>query len=172
LATIHRWTDAWTAAFGTPPRLVVSDEASYRALAAMGRDVVFTSRSITARDTSDSDIHRSFEASRQALDRALESVAAGELGLPETDLALGCVALSLLRLWARWLGGFADSTPPYLFERFLRRPGYIEVDSNGLTVVLDSRPLDVVLEMAGYMSALGRIPWLADRRLRFERMVP
>jgi len=33
---------------------------------------------------------------------------------------------------------------------------------------MDSRPLDVVIHMAGYTTELERAPWLGQRRVRFQ----
>jgi len=50
----------------------------------------------------------------------------------DTDVASAVIAMSLLRVWARWLGHFSDSTIPYLLDRFIRRPGSIDRDEHGI----------------------------------------
>ena len=91
----------------------------------------------------------------------------GKLGLPEVDLTVVLAAITLLRMWARWLRRFADSSVPYLLENLIRRPGRVYVDPNRILVELEPRPLDVVLEMAGYTAALERVSWLG-RRVQFR----
>ena len=93
---------------------------------------------------------------------------AGRLGLPAADLTIALAAANLLRLWSRWLPGFATASAPFLLERFIRRPGRLYVDEQELTVAFDERPLDVVLTLAGYTAPLEQVPWLAQRRLSFR----
>jgi hypothetical protein len=95
------------------------------------------------------------------------ALAPGKLGLPAHDLLLGVMASGLLRLWARWLRNFSDSSASYLLEQFLQRPGTVLAGPNEWRIVLEPRPLDVVLDMAGYFDPLERVPWLAGRRLVF-----
>ncbi len=47
------------------------------------------------------------------------------LGLPEADLTITLTAIALLRLWARWLRQFGDSSVPYVLKNFVRRAGRI-----------------------------------------------
>lgn len=73
----------------------------------------------------------------------------------------------LLRMWARWLRGFADSSDDFLLDNFIRRRGRIYAGKDVILVELEQRPLDVVMEMAGYLADLERIPWLPDKRIKF-----
>src|SRR4029453_9434386 len=94
---------------------------------------------------------------RRSLDelgRAMASLDAGRLGIPEADLTVACWSVVLLRLWAGWLRGFAGSSAGYLLDRFIRRPGRVVAEGTDLTVVLEPGPFDVVLELAGYASPL------------------
>jgi hypothetical protein len=79
----------------------------------------------------------------------------GRLGIADHDLVVELAAATLLRLWARWLPGFSEASVPYLLEQFVRRPGSVRLDGDGLLVELEPRPLDVVLELAGYTSPLS-----------------
>lgn len=81
---------------------------------------------------------------------------------------LELMADDLLRLWARWLGRFAGSSRSYLLLQFVRRGGALLVADGELVVELEARPLDIVLQMAGYFDPLERLPWPDDRRLRFR----
>ena len=76
-------------------------------------------------------------------------------------------AIACLRLWARWLRQFSFSSAPYLLQHFVRRPGRVTVDVDELLIELEPRPLDMVIEMAGYTSELEQVPWLGGRRVRF-----
>jgi hypothetical protein len=78
------------------------------------------------------------------------------------------VAFGLLRLWARWLRQFSDSSIPYLLEQFIRRPGRLYPGETGLWVELEPRPLDIVVELAGYMAPLEGVPWLGGRTVYFR----
>ncbi|MBI3785366.1 MAG: hypothetical protein HY270_18395 [Deltaproteobacteria bacterium] len=110
----------------------------------------------------------SIEAQRVALRYSFETLAPGNLGLPAVDLTVSVVAMALLRIWGRWLRQFAESSLPYLLEQFIRRPGRLTVDDDTIIVDLERRPLDIVLEMAGYTADLERLSWLSGRRLCFR----
>jgi hypothetical protein len=77
------------------------------------------------------------------------------------------VACLLLRLWARWLRQFSSSGVPYLLSNFVRRGGRLRASGNVLTVELERGPLDIVVEMAGYLAELERVPWLGGGSVRF-----
>jgi hypothetical protein len=105
---------------------------------------------------------------QEALLAALEALDHGRLGVPDADLTVAVAAIAFLRVWARWLRQFAASSVPYLLANFIRRPGRVYVDGNGILVEMESRPLDVVIHMAGYTTELERAPWLGQRRVRFQ----
>lgn len=147
-AIVRGWLQQWTAASGVRPTLLVSDPAL---AAELDVEVV--------RDAD--------AAARERVQMTWEALAAGRLGLPQHDLLLGLLAAGLLRLWARWLRNFSESSMPYLLAHFIRRPGVVVSGGGELRIELAPRPLDVVLEMAGYFRPLARAPWL-DGRLVFE----
>jgi len=70
------------------------------------------------------------------------------------------IAGTVLRAWAQWLRGFADSSSAFLLERFVRRPGRVAVVHGRAIVELEPRPLDLLLEMAGYLDPLEREAYL------------
>ena len=82
-----------------------------------------------------------------------EALGADHLDLPLADLGVALTAVSLLRLWAAWLRQFSSSSVPYLLSNFIRRPGRVVQTEQGLIVELAPRPMDIVIEMAGYVSA-------------------
>jgi hypothetical protein len=82
--------------------------------------------------------------------------------------SIASLAVLLLRLWSRWLRGFAQSSAPYLLRQFIRRAGRIAVCPNEMEVILRPTQLDVVLEMSGYLAPTPPVPWLADRRVSFR----
>ena len=102
-------------------------------------------------------------------DRSLRS---GELGLPEADAALGSAAAALLRRWSAWLRGFSSSSIPFLLERFVRRPGLVLRVGDDVVVRLGRRPLDVVLDLAGYTDPLDLTPLWGSGQLRLEVVEP
>jgi hypothetical protein len=104
---------------------------------------------------------------REELRSALDAFCHGRLGIPEADLTMGLTAIALLRLWSRWLRGFADSSVPFLLQNFIRRPGRVWTESEVIRVEIAPKPLDLVLEMAGYTAELAGIPWLGGRRVQF-----
>ncbi len=91
-----------------------------------------------------------------------------ELRAIDPSLTVLLTANTLLRLWARWLGKFAPSSPAYLLENFIRRPGTIVITDQTIVVELTSRPLDIVLRMSGYLSDIDAISWLGNRRICFQ----
>ena len=93
----------------------------------------------------------------------------GRLGLLQVDLTVGLAASALLRLWARWLPQFAQASVPYLLSEFIHRPGWMSRRPDGLLIEVESRPLDIVLEMSGYLAELERVPWLGNQNIRFQR---
>jgi hypothetical protein len=97
----------------------------------------------------------------------LEALAGRTSLAPAWDYSLALTANSILRLWARWLRGFNDASVPFLLESFLHRPGTITHTSDRLVVALQPRPLDIVLQMSGYLDAL-QIPWMGGLNLTFE----
>jgi hypothetical protein len=87
---------------------------------------------------------------------------------PNLDLTTTRLTSLLLRMWARWLRGFSDASVDFLLDNFIRRTGRLYVDKELLFVELERRPLDVVLEMAGYLADLERVPWLPGKRIKFS----
>lgn len=108
------------------------------------------------------------ECENDAFRKALETLDHGQMGNPHLDLTIAIVACLLLRMWARWLRGFSTSSVAFLIENFVRRSGTLLVAKDALHVELERRPLDVVIEMAGYLADLERIPWLPGRRIKFS----
>ena len=92
------------------------------------------------------------EESAMALREALDALGSDHLHLPLADLTLALVSNSLLRLWAGWLRQFSSSSVPYLLRNFIRRPGRIARIGDGLLVEMARLPLDIVIDMAGYVA--------------------
>ena len=113
--------------------------------------------------------HRSNRSAFLRMHRALRW---GRAGRPGPDLLVELMASGLVRLWARWLRGFSAASVPYLLDELVRRPGLVCRDGTGVYVELDPRPLDVVLEIAGYIGDLsaGPLPGERDVTIRIRRM--
>jgi hypothetical protein len=75
------------------------------------------------------------------------------------------VADVVLRAWRRWLGALGRSSTAYLLAQFVRRPGQVEIEPGRVLVTLAARPLDVVLEQAGYLIPLRDVGLLGGRDL-------
>jgi hypothetical protein len=182
---LAEWLRSWQEVSGYHPQLIVCDSAvpgadtladrlSMPAMSlAIVRDAEDTPSELDDRDSFSSQ-HR---AKRQALIAALRAVGLTDtteehrrylLNTPDSDLTTGLLAIALLRMWARWLPQLADSSAPYLLRNFIHRAGRVQVSPGVISVAMEPRPLDVVLEMAGYLADLERVPWLGDRSLRFE----
>ena len=105
----------------------------------------------------------------EATDADHTALAAGALGFEPVDEVVERAAILLLRLWARWLRGFAASSLPYLLARTVHREGIWLADAETIRVAMASRPLDPVLRLAGYLDPLpAGAGWLAPRRLCLE----
>lgn len=156
---LAEWRAVWVTATGRPPdRILVDDSLAAELRGETGIELA------SAADVEERDLHL---AGRQQLLAAHASLEAGRLGLPDLDLTVGLLAASLLRLWARWLHRFSDSTIPYLLHNFLHRPGRIDIDTDTLDVVMNPGPFDTIIEMAGYLAPTDRVAWLDQRRIRF-----
>ena len=153
------WLAAWATATGRAPKLVAEDRllAAVRTLGA----------EISVRGSGQAPT-ATYATGRARLTAAFDALAAGQLSLPAIDLSATLAAAALLRLWARWLPNFGESSIPFLLDQFVRRPGSIRVEPNEIVVMLDPRPLDIVLKMAGYLSSIERVAWLDNRRVRFQ----
>jgi hypothetical protein len=111
------------------------------------------------------------EDSGAALRQALDDLGMDNLGLPLADWTLVLGANSLLRCWAIWLRQFSASSASYLLRNFIRRSGSIVMTDDGMLVEMDARPLDIVLEMAGYFDRISARtePWECKFSFRTPR---
>ena len=151
---LHELIGCWTEVKGRPPEMIVGDAALFddetRRVLGDVEIVALGEGQPGSEDGRLQPIAAAYEANRQSLESALTALAAGRLGLPDADLTLALTAAALLRMWTRWLRNFADSSTPYLLQNFIHRPGYVTIDDQGILVEMASRPLDIVMEMAGY----------------------
>jgi hypothetical protein len=83
------------------------------------------------------------------------------------DGHLAATASILLRGWAKWLPGVADSSSLFLLEKSVRRPGSVRQSDQRILVELDPAPLDIVLRMAGYFAPIEPVDWLGGRSVLF-----
>jgi hypothetical protein len=168
---VRQWQDVWTRATGQQPTVIMVDHALGPALGCAGDmpGVIVVPEAETA-DTNDtySELRVTHRTEHQALQAALEALAHGRMGLLDADLTMALTAMALLRVWARWLRRFATSSIPYILENFIRRTGLLYADDNAILVEMEPRPLDVVIEMAGYTAEIERQAWFGKRRVRFR----
>jgi hypothetical protein len=158
VTTVDEWGAALADLTGSTPALVV-DDMLLPFIGAAARLVV---------PADESELATRHHAGRERLIAALDVLEHSQLGLPDADLTIALTAIALLRLWARWLRQFSDSSVPYLLRNFIRRSGRIYNRPAGLLVELEPLPLDIVVEMAGYTAELERVPWLDGRSIRFS----
>jgi hypothetical protein len=161
------WSQIWTDATGYRPTVAVS-EALYGMLPGnldgAGTVVIAAADSVKA----DDEVVSAYQAGYETLSAALSALDAGRLELPDVDLTLALTAINLLRVWARWLRGFATSSAPYLLENFIRRSGWVSMDEAHIQVELENRPLDIIIDMAGYLATLEKVAWLGGRDVGFQ----
>jgi hypothetical protein len=103
-----------------------------------------------------------------ALSATVESLSAGATGDPHADAALTAAAAAGVRVWARWLKHIGHSSTPYLLGQLIRRPGRLIRDADSLTVELEPRPLDVALQLSGYLDPIELPPGAPVRVVRFR----
>jgi hypothetical protein len=96
-----------------------------------------------------------------------EMVGEGHTGNPSLDRTTTFVTCLLVKMWARWLRGFSTSSSAFLIDNFIRRPGRIYDQKDVIVIEFERRSLDVVIEMAGYLADLERVPWLPGKRIKF-----
>lgn len=95
-------------------------------------------------------------ATAPAFEAALAAVlsAHGLAGAATGDTPLARTATAVLRAWARWLRGFGEASEDFLLRELVRRDAAVGLDGEVLRVRLAARPLDVVLDLAGYFEPL------------------
>ncbi len=185
---LSRWVDAWQSATGMLPVVRFADPSFTAALPADyagGTRVVGAGESgpilegrpaarvhPSGGDEGDADpgapASAAFDSGARALAEAWRAMARGCVGDPDVDLTIGLVVVALARAWARWLPRFSASSPVFVLDTFLRRPGRIHVTDAVLFVEMDGRPLDLVPRMAGYFDPLARVPWLGHRTIELR----
>lgn len=160
-AAIIEWLGVWEDATGVRPLLVVDELVSIS-------DDLRGERGVTVALPEQEELRVAHGTGRAGLLAAFAALGHGRLDMPDADSTLSLVTCVLLRLWARWLGRFSSSSVPYLLENFIRRRGAVYVDRDGLLIELERGALDIVLEMAGYVAELERVPWFDGGRVRFR----
>lgn len=148
-AIVAGWLAVWQDAFGQQPTLVDAQMAAQ-----------------------DESLSAVYSQGKDAVEAGIEAMAYGRLGLPQADLTISLLAIALLRLWGRWLRHFATSTPAYLLHQFVHRSGAVRLDNDAIVVALEPRPLDMILDMAGYLAPLEHLSWIPHRQIDFRLGVP
>ncbi len=157
-STIKNWLQLWQDATGYKPSVVISQKT-------LTININYSEVTLVDIEANDG-LSKAHKEGLAALQEALKALQFTKLTLPEVDLLTFLVATSLLRLWSRWLKGFADSSSPYMLENFIRRCGQIKTDKDHLLVELEPKPFDVVTQMAGYLETIEHVPWLG-KSIRF-----
>jgi hypothetical protein len=166
-----QWLAAWERATGHQTTLIVVDAALGSTVRCHGGrpEVVIVPEEEDAHSNhSHNELIAQHQTERQALLAALEALDHGRLGLLAADLTVALTAIAILRVWSRWLRQFATSSIPYILENFIRRTGRLYTDDEGILVEMEPRPLDIVIEMAGYTAELERNAWFGKRRVQFR----
>jgi hypothetical protein len=88
-------------------------------------------------------------------------------GSQATDLAVSRILSLLTHAWSHWLRGVAHSSVAFMVDNCLRRAARARITDSHIAVDLDPAPLDVVLQMSGYLGRLDAVPWLGDRSISF-----
>jgi len=157
---------AWRAVYGRPPDSVTADQvlgASPHPACVLVPEVAGAST-----DGPSGGVAELHHENRRKLDAALRALDAPRLSRPAADLTLDLCAIQVLRAWARWLPKFQSSSVPYLLRQMLDREGSVRFSATAIDVELEPKPLDVVLELAGYTAELQSVAWLGGRSLRYR----
>lgn len=152
--TVQTWRTSWQTATGSSPKIVTKG-ALYTSLK-MLEDV-------------DPMTNEIYDKGQEAVIADLANLSFGGIGLPDHDLTVAITAVALIRLWARWLRQFADSSTSYLLTHLIRRAGRLLIDEKEIIVEIEPRSLDMILEMVGYLDEIERVPWLEPQRVRFSK---
>ncbi len=84
------------------------------------------------------------------------------------DTTLTVVAGNVYRLFARNLSRYQNATPDTIWRHFLDATGTLDVTDTTITVNFDLRTYHPTLINAGFADLDLPIPWLDNRRLRFN----
>lgn len=91
---------------------------------------------------------------------ALAGLSAGIVENPAFDLTLTLVARAVVRAFAGGLMGFQHSGPEHLYQNFLAGMASVRMTPAGVWVKLAPRPLQLILNLAGYHGLRYSVPWL------------
>jgi hypothetical protein len=91
------------------------------------------------------------------------------LGSKRADTAWSRVAAAALRLLARRLPGFEESSAGHLARNVIAGTSRLRVTEDGVEVSLPRTPLEVVLRVAGWGGSLHAVPWLPGASLSVGR---
>ena len=153
---LRDWIAAWEAAFGAPPEKFAAAASLMEEGGPAGVDAPIV-------------LATAEEADQTALAAAFAALEGGRLKRAGDDLTVALAAIATLRIWARWLRGFSESSVPYLLDRFVRRTGRLRIAGDDtLDVDLAPSAFDEVLRMAGYLDPLEGAGWLEGRRVTFS----
>jgi hypothetical protein len=84
------------------------------------------------------------------------------------DVLMTVIANGCYRWLSQQLKGCERMEPKQLYRKFVETAGYITVDGNEITVALDRRAHNPVIAQAHLDRQSLPIPWLQNKRIRFE----
>lgn len=88
---------------------------------------------------------------------------------PLADAVLTLLANIVVRAWARWLKHIGQSSTAYLLRQLLRRSGTLMLDGDTLHVELEPHPLDMLLQLSGYLDPYDVPLGTLFKRVQFRR---
>ena len=87
----------------------------------------------------------------------------------DVDLLLTLMSSALYRLLAKRVGnGLENAKPRTLFQKLVRTRAMVAIRTDDIVVTLPRRISSPLLLAAGYGNAVQAIPWLGNKRLRFQ----
>jgi len=83
------------------------------------------------------------------------------------ESTLNVLTALLFKFFAARLRRFENSKPEYIFANFLHRPAELILEDDCVTVKLSKKPLDIILNMSGYIEEIRGVHWLDNRSIKF-----
>lgn len=90
------------------------------------------------------------------------------LDIDDFNAVISMMAELLLKVFARDLRGFEESSPRYLLQNFIERESKVSVEEDVICVDLSKKPLDTVLKLSGLLDYRCKVPWLKNRKIEFS----
>jgi len=86
----------------------------------------------------------------------------------QMDVVMTVIANGCYRWLSKQLKGCEKMEPKQLYRKFIETGGHVRIDGNDLVVSFERRSHNPVIAQALQGQTPVKIPWLKNKRLRFE----